>query len=167
MTQVLRGTFASQGGESNRSGSFLETAIEHEFRSRQVPVFEWNSKNENGDLFAERFLLRHVPYISIYGSDSRSEFVYRDFRLSSDIRIECRWQQSPGSVDEKLPYLFMNAAEAMPEREIWFVVDGGGARRESIEWLKRRSAQFSAKTIRVLSIPDARMQIRRVTSLEG
>ena len=32
-------------------------------------------------------------------------------RQNGLIRIEAKWQQSPGSVDEKLPYLFQNALE--------------------------------------------------------
>ena len=152
----------SQGGDSNRSGQFLEQAIENEFKRRGVKVFAYIDKGDNGDIFEPAFLLKNVPYTSIYGCKSRSEFVYRDFRLHSDIRIECRWQQSNGSVDEKLPYLLENAKQAMPEQEIWLIVDGGGARDLAVDWLKRQAAQVAAKTIRVLTVPEARQRIKYV-----
>jgi hypothetical protein len=42
------------------------------------------------------------------------------------VRIECKWQQSAGSVDEKLPYLYLNAIESMPEDHVIIVYGGGG-----------------------------------------
>lgn len=149
-----------QGQESNYSGSFLESIVEREFRQRGVPVFQHTENGDNGDLFAARMLLRHVPYTSIYGCDSRSEFLYRDFNREIDVRIECRWQQVPGSVDEKMPYLLRNAQEAMPERCIYFLIDGNGARAGAVEWLKREAARYEAKTIRVLDVPSARQRIK-------
>jgi hypothetical protein len=52
------------------------------------------------------------------------------------MRIECKWQQSSGSVDEKFPYLYLNCIEAMPEKQIMIVVDGNGARSGAVSWLK-------------------------------
>jgi hypothetical protein len=152
----------SQGGESNHSGRFLEDVIEREFRARGVEVFEFVDKGGNSDLFTARMLLRNAPYTSIYGCQSRSEFLYHDDTLHSHIRIECRWQQVAGSVDEKLPYLFMNAMEAMEEREVWFVLDGGGARSQSVDWLKRKCSQVAAKDIRVFTIPEVRTRIKHL-----
>lgn len=151
----------SQAGESNLSGQFLEDLILREFMARGVPVFDGDvDKHHNSDWVSECFLVRHAPYTSIYGCNSRSEFLYRDSRLEHDIRIECRWQQVAGSVDEKLPYLYMNAMNAMPEKEIWIVIAGDGAREEAISWLKRECAKAAAKIIRVLSVPEARQRIK-------
>ncbi len=152
----------SQGSESNESGRFLEQTIENEFKRRGVRIFKHVEKGDNGDMFESAFVLKNVPYTSIYGCASRSEFVYRDFRMERDIRIECRWQQSNGSVDEKLVYLLSNAIHAMPEQEIWLIVDGGGARSEAVDWLKRKAAQVTTKTIGVLTIPEARQRIKHL-----
>jgi hypothetical protein len=152
-----------QGAESNLSGSFLERTIELEFRARGIPIFNWSKKGEGGDLLADRFVLRGVPYTSIYGCDVCSEFVYRHFS-GRDIRIECRWQQVSGSVDEKFPYLFMNALKAMPENEIWTVIDGGGARQAAIDWFRRECSQVSSKQIRPLSLTEARQMIKRLAA---
>ena len=55
----------------------------------------------------------------------------------AEIRIECKWQQVSGSVDEKLPYLYLNTIEAMPEKEITIIIDGDGWKKGAIEWLKQ------------------------------
>jgi hypothetical protein len=53
-----------------------------------------------------------------------------------EIRIECKWQQAAGSVDEKLPYLYLNTIEAMPENSIMILIDGAGWKTGAIQWLK-------------------------------
>ena len=57
-------------------------------------------------------------------------------RNSQRIRIECKWQQSAGSVDEKLPYLYLNTIEAMPEKDIMILIDGDGFKTGAKEWLR-------------------------------
>ena len=152
----------SQGIEANHSGRFLETVVENEFRLGGIEAFPYSQQKENGDLFATRMLLRNVPYESIYGCNSKSEFLFRDFYMGRDIRIECKWQQEGGSVDEKFPYLLMNARVTMPEYEIWFVVDGGGAREKAIEWLRKQCAQTADKKLLVMTVPEVRKAIRQL-----
>lgn len=151
----------NQGQESNLSGEFLEETVEREFRARRVAVFQYADNGNNEDLFAERFLLRDAPYTSIYGCNSRSEFLYRH-RFGFDLRIECKWQQVPGSIDEKLPYLLMNATHAMPEKNIWLIVDGNGARTKAVDWLRLECSRVTAKTIRVYNIIDVRKAIKNL-----
>ncbi len=93
---------------------------------------EWSRRPEK---FGSRVLLKNVPYTTIYGHTGRSEFVVVG-QGEPRIRIECKWQQSAGSVDEKFPYLYLNAVEAMPERMVIIIVDGGGAKPSAIEWLR-------------------------------
>jgi hypothetical protein len=52
------------------------------------------------------------------------------------MRIECKWQQVSGSVDEKLPYLYLNSIEAMPELSVMILIDGAGWKAGAIQWLK-------------------------------
>lgn len=146
--------------ESNRSGKMLEGLIIGEFKSRGIPVFDDSDKLYNSDWISDRFVVLHAPYTSIYGSDSRTEILYRDCLTGREIRIECRWQQEPGSVDEKYAYFYLNAVQQMPEKEIWFVFGGEGARAGAVAWLKRECAKVAAKQIRVLSIAEARGLIK-------
>lgn len=146
-----------QGQECNISGKLLEESIERSFKVRGVHV---SQHTRNGDLFERRVLLRHVPYVSIYGARSFSEFVYKHGGEML-VRIECRAQQVAGSVDEKFPYLLKNAIEAMPEPFVWFVLDGTGARSKAVEWLKREAQRAPiGKTIRVYTQAEATRAIK-------
>ncbi len=161
-TQYVPGV-QTQGREANHSGQFLEEAIEREFGRRGIASETWKqSARGNGHLFAHRRLTKRVPYASLYGGRaSYSEFVYF-VGLSPFLRIECRWQEKPGSVDEKFPYLFLNARDHMPEPNIWLVIDGDGARPKGIAWLKREAATVSRKLIRVLTLTEAKKAVKRL-----
>jgi hypothetical protein len=78
-----------------------------------VPYREWQ---KNPTQFGSELLLRNVPFVTIYGHPGKSEFVLLSERYGLRIRIECKWQQSSGSVDEKFPYLYLNCIEQMPEK---------------------------------------------------
>lgn len=158
----------TQGAESNLSGQFLERAIEHEFHVRGVGAYYFSSQGDNGHLFASHFLLKRVPYTSIYNTRSFSEFVYRHFASGISVRIECRWQQCAGSVDEKLPYLFLNARDAMPEPEVWLVIEGGGARTRALSWLRSQASRTDkSKIIRVFDLPGVRRGIKDLLKVAG
>jgi hypothetical protein len=149
-----------QGQESNIAGKLLEEAIENAFKRRGILVTSYQSIGEGLDLFEKRMLIRNAPYKSIYGARSFSEFQYRHANLR--VRIECRSQQVAGSVDEKFPYLLMNAQAAMPEAFVWFVLEGIGARAKAIAWLKHQAIQTRAKTIRVLTLAEAQRAIKHL-----
>jgi hypothetical protein len=59
---------------------------------------------------------------------------------------------SAGSVDEKFPYLFLNARDRMPEQEVWIILHGEGARPKAVEYLKRECAQVNTKSILVMDL---------------
>lgn len=142
----------TQGYEANHSGSFLETIFEQEMASRGFLMRNYNEDADNLDMFAPRIVVRNVPYISLYGCLSRSEYVIAD--NNRKIRVECRWQSCPGSVDEKFPYLLRNAVECMPEQEVLLLLGGDGARTEAVAWLRRGAQQVAHKTIYVLNINE-------------
>jgi hypothetical protein len=150
----------TQGYEANHSGRFLEDAIEHEFKARRVHIVSWiESEGGNLDLFTAKQLLKGAPYKSIYGCASRSEFLYSHYPVVT-CRIECKWQEGPGSVDEKFPYLIMNAQRAMVETNIWIVLDGGGARADAIQWIKVEALKIENKKIRIFSLIEAKRAIK-------
>jgi hypothetical protein len=127
-------TNMKQGTKANKSGLKLESQVENliiknlkvdsEYASR------YKSREDNEDI-----LLKNVPYTNIYGNTKcRSEFVlcYK----SRKVRIECKTQHSAGSVDEKLPYLYMNFTQTIPESEAIIVIEGNGFKQGAKEWLK-------------------------------
>ena len=76
-------------------------------------------------------------------------------------RIECKWQQVSGSVDEKLPYLYLNCIEAMPEDNIIILIDGEGWKHGGIQWIKDAAqkekylnSERKPKNIQVFSLTE-------------
>lgn len=147
------------GTEANHGGDFLEENIEREFSRRSVPAFQHSEEGSNGDMFHRCRLIKNAPYRSLYGCQARSEFLYVHMNIPL-VRIECRFQASAGSVDEKFPYFFLNARDAMPEDFIWLVVDGGGARQEALTWLRQQAAKESKKAIVVMTLFEAKAAIK-------
>ena len=128
-----------QGASANTCGRVVENMVEGVFRQHKWHVADWRADaGAGGDLFAADILYRNVPFKSIYGTLSRSEFVAQSTRLGRRVRIECKNQDVSGSVDEKLPYLFLNMRDQTEENEIVFVMSGDGFRNGAIAWLKAK-----------------------------
>jgi hypothetical protein len=73
---------------------------------------------------------------SIYGHPIRIDFLILNIpEFKNGLAIECKWQDVGGSVDEKFPYLVLNIQERFPCPVI-IVIDGGGQKEGSIQWLK-------------------------------
>jgi hypothetical protein len=149
-----------QGQEANHSGQYLEEQIIGEFKRRGIHVGPFD--NNNTDLLNKQRLLRRVPYRSLYGITSFSEFLYVDDSRNKAIRIECRWQEQPGSVDEKFPYLFLNARDRMPEKIVWLVIGGDGARPAAFAWIKREAKAVTAKSIQIMTPAEAKKAIKQL-----
>ena len=109
------------------------------------------------DLLEDRVLVKDAPYLTVYGTTGRSEFLAHDYLLGLSVRIECKWQGVPGSVDEKFPYIFMNATDTMKENEIVIILGGNGAKSAAKRWLKdaaKSSKVPQGKTIHVFSLEE-------------
>jgi len=118
---------------ANKNGKHLEDEVE-EFLTSQLGILSMlYSETDKKD----NILLKNVPYTSIYGGKCRSEFqLCYEGRV---IRIECKTQSAHGSVDEKLPYLFLNMSKHVEEVETVAILEGGGFRKGSLDWIRRES----------------------------
>ena len=117
--------------------------------------------DKNREKYGSELLLENSPFKNIYRHDGNTEFLLKSKKFDCEIRIECKWQQSNGSVDEKFPYLYLNCIEAMPEKEIVIIVDGGGAKVGAITWLQEtvKSKKYTSdynndKIIHVFSLAE-------------
>lgn len=128
---------STQGGTANQQGSILEKTIIPTFEARGFEVINYSNWKTKPDKYGTELLLKHVPYTTIYGHPGYTEFLAQSKRYRLNHRIECKWQQSSGSVDEKFPYLYLNCIEAMPEQDIIIIAGGGGMKKGVIPWLKR------------------------------
>lgn len=126
------------GATANYNGNRLENFIEH-------------TLNEMGYLYVDRskftppFLIDEPIYSkqvkicqSIYDTKIRCDFIlYHPEKHKECLVIESKWQQSPGSVDEKYPYLVLNIQEQYPYKTI-VLVDGGGYKKNALLWLREQ-----------------------------
>ncbi len=155
MTAIL-----GQGGLANSSGNTLEKTIIATLASKGFAVANYRQWARNPMTYGDEILLCNVPFETIYGHPGNTEFLLRSARYALEIRIECKWQQSAGSVDEKFPYLYLNCVEQMPEQQIFIVVDGGGAKAGAVAWLRRACANRlylapdDPKTITLMTLVD-------------
>jgi hypothetical protein len=70
-------------------------------------------------------------------------------------------RRPPVPVDEKFPYLLLNAVECMPENEVLILLGGNGARPEAVSWLSREASKINSKRIFVLNVNEFTGWVRR------
>jgi len=121
---------------ANDSGNVLEQTVKSVFSTKGFTKVLYRDWSKNSEKYGKEVLLLNVPFTTIYEHKGTTEFRLISEKYGMDIRIECKWQQVSGSVDEKLPYLYLNCIEAMPEKNIIIVIDGGGWRKGAIKWLR-------------------------------
>lgn len=146
------------GRSASRNGRQLETLVVSTFQLKGFPVVPYRKWAPSPGKYGSEVLVRNVPYTTIYRLPGKTEFVLHSGRYPHPVRIECKWQQENGSVDEKFPYVYLNAL-AMPEPEILLLIDGGGAKPGAINWLKAKAmennrARFRLKVINVLNLSE-------------
>lgn len=126
------------GKKANLTGQFLEDFVE------QLLIRNSYNKISSHDYLDNNYNLENQVYSkqvsltkTIYESNWRMDFAIADQRRDINLGIECKWQQSAGSVDEKFPYLVLNIKEKSPIPCI-IVIDGGGYKQEAYQWLKNQ-----------------------------
>lgn len=125
-----------QGTISNMTGNQLEVAVKSVLLGKGFELINYRVWERNKAKYGDELLLENVPFQTIYEHKGNTEFLLVSKQYDLNIRIECKWQQSAGSVDEKLPYLYLNTIEAMPEKNIMILIDGDGFKAGAISWLR-------------------------------
>ncbi len=131
----------TKGKSANITGNQLEIAVQTVLSNKGFEIEMYRKWNKNPNNYGKELLLKNVPYETIYGHGGNTEFLLISEKYNLKIRIECKWQQSAGSVDEKLPYLYLNTIEAMPEKNIMILIDGDGFKKGAKTWLKNAVKQ--------------------------
>lgn len=112
----------TQGGKANNAGITAESTIYCIFKERGYSVSRQVKVGK-----------------SIYGSPIKVDLMIHGLPgFDHGLAIESKWQSAGGSVDEKYPYLVQNIRDNCYPCPVIVIVDGGGARVESVEWLKRQ-----------------------------
>jgi hypothetical protein len=129
----------NSGGRANKTGSTLEHTVEDLLirNGYEKAIFsDWPPTLPAG----RRYYARQVSLgYSIYGGKRRMDFaIWGASRFPNGLIIECKWQQSSGSVDEKFPFSVLNIRKSKQDYGVPSVViiDGGGYKPEALEWLR-------------------------------
>lgn len=133
-----------QGGYlANSSGRVLENMVESTIKAKGLASTHFRLWQKEPDKYGDEVLIKNVPYTSIYQHASKTEFLIKSAQYQVLTRVECKWQQSSGSVDEKYPFLFLNCTQRMHEPHIIILLDGGGAKQGAIDWLRQACHKFN------------------------
>ncbi len=138
--QNLSSATITGGEKAQQTGNLLENFVEQILLAKGYTEF-WNFKNssfENRKAIGGKQFLRH-PCVgnTIYEKPRQCDLlvINRDF-FPDDLIIECKWQQSKGSVDEKYPFLLFNILKTGVPTIV--LLDGGGYSGPAKKWLQEQ-----------------------------
>ena len=140
----------NQGSKANYNGKKSEAICLKMLINKGFVIVKRNEDKP------ERWVMENVPFTSIYGHNAKTEFVIGFDKR--EIRIEIKTQNAAGSVDEKLPYVLLNAIEAYPENETIIILEGNGFKNGAKEWVHKMiennwlGYKQKGKTIQVMDL---------------
>jgi hypothetical protein len=132
----------SGGTKANNTGNALEGFVEDLLKRNGYTEFINNKKQ----VFSMRQTIGGKQYSkqpwcgkSIYDTDRRCDFlVMNQEKFSDGFIIECKWQESAGSVDEKYPFVMLNITKIGVPTIV--LIDGDGYKKQAFDWLKSQVA---------------------------
>ncbi len=116
----------------------MERVVAQALASKGYSEF-WNHKAqafENRKAIGGKQYLKQLQVgLTIYDTVRKCDFlVINRSKFPKDLIIECKWQQSAGSVDEKYPFLLFNIYKTGIPTVI--LIDGKGYKPAALKWLK-------------------------------
>ncbi len=102
-----------KGTKGNITRNQLEVAVKTVLSGKGFQIVNYRVWEKDTANYRKELLLENVPFKTIYEHKGNTEFLLHSDKYNLHIRIECKWQQVAGSVDEKLPYLYLNSIEAI------------------------------------------------------
>jgi hypothetical protein len=150
-------TVDEQGYNANKTGKWLEAQVEAELLKYGIKSIMYSELDtKSGMEFVASckrgFLLKHVPYKNMYGSNAYGEFVLYLFGKGV-FRIECRYQGVPGSAQDKLPKL-LGDCSCMQEQDVIIVLEGNGFTVNAKNWIKTSAKAVQHKHISVKALAE-------------
>ena len=140
-------------GRKRRQTGGKSQLLEHAVDTLHMVGFQiYRSYGEfrKAQVVGDRYVIRNYPHVSLYGTAGKKEALIvadasGEFALDDEDRVrivvEAKWQQTSGSVDEKVPYIW----EAFLASEVpnWIVIIDGQAWKSArgkaaVAWLKGR-----------------------------
>lgn len=130
----------NSGAKANKTGINLEQFVQNTLircgytlsDDHKAQLFE-NRQAVGGKQFQDQVFAG----FTIYKSKRIVDFLVINKELFPDgLVIECKWQQSAGSVDEKYPFLIFNIMKTGVPTIV--LLDGGGYKPAAKEWLQNQ-----------------------------
>lgn len=148
--------------DTNSGRKSGETLVEASFRARGIPVYgyrAWCTSDEYETLDGS-FVIKDHPYETVYGTAGKLEFfLYEKGKVAYG--IEVKHQSTSGSVDEKLPYVVLNALRKWESPKAILVLSG--AHWDTARGKKIRNAMEELAT----SIKKDKLQIMNVNEFNN
>ena len=131
----------SSGSYANHTGNRLANFVEQALQEKGYQEF-WDHKEQ---VFANRKVIGGKQYAkevivgtTIYETKRKCDFfIINKDKFENGLIIECKWQQSAGSVDEKYPFLLHNIFKTGVPTVI--LIDGGGYKANALKWLREQA----------------------------
>ena len=147
----------TDGSRANRRGRTLENAINDLLSEEYVQVAAsrfFALRYMRQPIFAEQFQIGQ----DVYGKNRRVDFIlYHPQRLPNCLVIQCKWQASSGSVEEKYPFEVLSIGNNKFETII--VLDGGGYSEGAESWLKEQAGKDNL--LHVLSLGEITKRVSK------
>jgi len=128
----------SSGTKANKTGNRLQNFVETILKEHDYAEF-WNYKHQAFDqrksIGGKQYMTQLPVGKTIYDTERICDFfVVNKDKFPNDLIIECKWQQSTGSVDEKYAYLVFNIVKLGVPTVV--LLDGDGYKPAAKAWLK-------------------------------
>lgn len=113
------------GRKANLNGKDFENTVE--LRIQQKGYLLWDKKGTPPE---EWYAKQYTVGKNLIGTNLRV-----DFMVNGELIIECKWQGSAGSVDEKYPWTMMNLVNTGIKSVM--ILEGGGCRPAMVDFLRK------------------------------
>ena len=153
----------SGGAEANKSGLTWEAWVKTLAVEENFEILNYRlNKSYQVPPQRRRVIWTHVPYKTIFHNTKNPSNASTEYVVECNgekVRIECKWQSGPGTVDEKYPFMYLNAVLTMEEDTVVFALGGeyfeNKKGKEVRDWLikvcKTPPEWFSDKVLESLS----------------
>ena len=131
----------TSGQRANRHGRILERFVAEElddagYECVWPPVLIFAMRDLGQPVYARQVEVGR----DIYGKVRRVDFLlFHPYRHPNGLVIQCKWQASRGSVEEKYPYEVLSIGQG--EFDALIVLDGGGYSQGAEQWLRGQAGK--------------------------
>lgn len=149
----------SGGSKANKTGAWLETVVSRLLVVKGYKKLTHAEFDEGKSGHEPVFSRQYLVGTSIYEAKRQCDFIlYHPKLFPKCLVIECKWQATPGTVDEKYPYL-VHCIERS-KYDSFVVLDGGGYKEGAEQWI-RKQAKKGGRLCRVFNLKEFKDYVKK------